>query len=109
MKSNCKSNKHYYISRAGRVHNLLTGNVLEPTIDNKGYLCVDLCQGLAKSNVRQIHRLWAEAWLKVPKHLIGVEDLTVDHIDGDKLNNLLSNYEWMARGRLCYANNDNCK
>tara|TARA_R110002012_G_scaffold135578_1_gene289465 strand:- start:55 stop:441 length:387 start_codon:yes stop_codon:yes gene_type:complete len=64
--------------------------IKKPTISKRGYQVV----GLWKNNVatlHYIHRLVATAF--VP----GDTSLTVDHIDGDKLNNSISNLEWVSK------------
>lgn len=53
-----------------------------------GYLCVDLnCNGI--STQKHIHRLVAEAFIPNPEN-----KPTVNHKDGNKLNNDISNLEW---------------
>ena len=56
---------------------------------NGDYLKVWLCQD-GKQKLKKIHRLVAEAF--VP----GDHSLTVNHIDGDRLNNTPSNLEWIS-------------
>lgn len=55
-----------------------------------GYMIVTLChKGLRKN--KRVHRLMCEAFLPNPfnkKH--------VNHIDGNKLNNVMSNFEWSS-------------
>lgn len=56
---------------------------------NGDYLKVWLCKD-GKQKLKKVHRLVAEAF--VP----GDHSLTVNHIDGDKLNNTPSNLEWIS-------------
>ena len=55
-----------------------------------GYVSISFCVN-NKRTTRLIHRLVAEAFLVNPdnKH-------TVNHIDGNKENNILNNLEWMT-------------
>lgn len=88
-----KSHPNYKISDHGDVTNKNTGLELKPIYDKRtGYYKV----GLWKNNVgttRSIHRLVAEAFLN-PQ-----EGLDVNHIDGNKLNNHVSNLEFVTRSR----------
>lgn len=64
------------------------GRMLKPSISNVGYLRIDLCQG-GKPKHHSVHRLVAIAF--VPnKHSKG----TVNHINGNKLDNRADNLEW---------------
>src|SRR5690606_30393124 len=63
-------------------------SLLRPQQNGRGYLKVSL----GRSNVRYIHRLVAEAFLPIPEG-----EAHVNHIDGNKANNVLSNLEWVDR------------
>ena len=54
----------------------------KPYIAKNGYKCIGLF-----NKPRYVHRMVAETFL-------GVSDLFVNHIDGNKLNNHISNLEW---------------
>ena len=56
-----------------------------------GYAKVQLANGGTKANW-QVHRLVAELFIPNKKNLE-----IVNHIDGDKLNNDVSNLEWTTR------------
>lgn len=60
--------------------------------NNYGYLIVDL-GGEKRKKTCQLHRLIAETIIPNPNNLE-----CVDHIDGNKLNNQLSNLQWITRG-----------
>lgn len=64
--------------------------LMRGTTDNKGYRRVSVSINGKFKNM-QLHRLVAYAF-------IGVSELTVDHIDGDKLNNHVSNLQYLSRG-----------
>ena len=60
-----------------------------PTQDGRGYLVVNLYKN-NKQHRKYIHRLVAEAFVE------GDTSLSVNHIDGDKLNNCPENLEWVS-------------
>jgi hypothetical protein len=78
------------VSSLGNVRNIKTGNYLGGEIDHKGYRRVVLC---LKGNTRRylVHRLVA---LRFIPSVEGKEQ--VNHIDGNKLNNDVSNLEWCS-------------
>ena len=80
----------YEVSNLGDVRNKLTGKVLKP-FDKQGYKRVRLCKDKAVFSTG-IHRLAMMAFCPVD----GMERLEVDHIDGDKSNNILSNLRWVT-------------
>lgn len=77
----------YQISSKGEVYNVKSGKVLKHQVVN-GYHRVTLCKG-SKSKVFRVHRLVAIAYLSNPNSLP-----EVDHIDGNKDNNDVSNLRW---------------
>lgn len=77
----------YSVSDMGRVRSERTGIILRPSASPAGYLGVVLCV-LGARDTRRVHRLVAEAFLAVPRKE------TINHIDGDKLNNRVANLEW---------------
>lgn len=84
-----KINENYSISENGDVRNDKTGQIKKPYINsNNGYLMVDLWEN-NKSIKRTIHRLLAEAFIPNPEN-----KPTVDHKDGNRTNNSLSNLRW---------------
>ena len=92
----------YEISDWGRVKRItpsqyshgtraVVGNILSPRKNSRGYLALIVCKG-SKKYCRLIHRLVVDTFLQgVPK---GKE---VNHKDGDKTNNRLSNLEIITR------------
>lgn len=57
-------------------------------ISNKGYLTVTL-SSIGQSNSKHVHRLLAQAFIPNPEN-----KATVNHLNGDKLDNRLNNLEW---------------
>lgn len=85
-----KNGDVYSMERNGTVN---SQRVLRPTVGTNGYLKVSLrCNG--NRHTRNIHRLLAQTFIDNPKNLP-----CVNHIDGNKLNNSLSNLEWASYSR----------
>lgn len=79
----------YFVSSDGQVKNSKTGRILKQTISTSGYLFVQLFDG--KKNMKYVHRLVAEAFIP------NLDNLPqVDHIDGNKHNNNVSNLRWLS-------------
>ena len=80
----------YSVSSDGRIWSEYTKKYLSPGC-TRGYLVVSLSKdGTSKSF--KVHRLVAEAFL--PNY---VEGLVVNHIDGNKQNNLVDNLEFVTQ------------
>ena len=88
---------NYSVSNLGRVRNDITGKIRKPTKcggynGNGGvYLCVGLSGSLNGQKLFTIHRLVATAFIPNPD-----QKTDVNHIDGDKFNNVVSNLEWVS-------------
>ena len=88
-----KRNPNYSINENGEVRNDITGHIKKPT-ENKanGYLVLDLYIGNKRTKV-PVHRLVAEAFIPNPDN-----KPTVDHKDGNRKNNSISNLRWASYG-----------
>lgn len=84
-----KGYDNYYITIEGNVYNINTKRYLKPQIRN-GYLFYSLWDKGSCKNV-YIHRLIALYYLDNEHNLP-----QVNHIDGNKLNNNISNLEWVT-------------
>ena len=84
-----KRNTNYSINENGEVRNDSTGHIKKPT-ENKanGYLVLDLYEGNKRKKV-PVHRLVAEAFIPNPE-----KKPCIDHKDGNRQNNALSNLRW---------------
>lgn len=83
--------EYYEISDDGIVFNTqFYISVVHPRINNSGYARVSLRKD-GKSKEFLVHRLVALAFIENPKNLA-----TVNHIDGNKLNNSVENLEWLS-------------
>lgn len=83
--------RDYLISDTGLVKRIKTNMVLKPWRVSHGYERVEVYRN-GKYNSEYVHRLVAETFL--PRHPLRNE---VNHIDGSKDNNNVSNLEWVTR------------
>lgn len=83
-------NKNYLIFSDGRIYSLYRYKFLEPDISNSGYFRVCLiCKGGEQKHF-SVHRLVAETFIDNP-----LSKPQVNHKDENKLNNDVSNLEWV--------------
>lgn len=106
--TNCKYNLkfNYYITDDGRVWSERTQKYLSFQYDKNGYVKVQMRSTDNKSHRYSIHRLVLENF----KPIEGMENLQVNHIDGNKTNNCLSNLEWTTcKENVRHAINNNLR
>lgn len=84
----CDEFPKYEVSSLGRVRNILTGKVLKTFTQNSGYEVISFSVGKTSSK-RTLHRLVAIAHIPNPHG-----KPIVNHLDGNKQNNVASNLEW---------------
>jgi len=82
--------ENYSVSSTGDVRNDTTGRIMKQKLDN-GYCRLCLCKN-NKKKFHLIHRLVSIAFIPLE---VGRD--CVDHIDGDKTNNSLTNLRWCTR------------
>lgn len=80
----------YQISDQGRVKSLTTGSILKTFLCGSGYPEIVLTKH-RKRQPKLIHRLVAEAFIPNPE-----SKREVNHKDGNKHNNDVSNLEWVT-------------
>lgn len=81
----------YMITVLGDVYSLKRGIMLKKRLTFDGYIKATLSKNDKAKDFR-VHRLVAEAFIPNPEN-----KETVNHIDGDKTNNCVSNLEWATR------------
>lgn len=79
-----KIDEIYSINTQGLVFNTKTNKILKSSIMNTGYVRVSLY-----GKTKTLHRLLAIAFIDNPNNL-----KCINHIDGNKQNNSLTNLEW---------------
>ena len=85
----------YWISTFGRIWNNNRQNFMHYSMHMKGYWqaqfrCLPGCGGASGSITRKIHRLIMTTFM----YFEGCEEYEVNHIDGCKTNNIITNLEW---------------
>lgn len=99
---NIKSFPNYIISSYGKIYNTKTNILLTSRDNGHGYLYVDLYKN-SKHKRYYVHRLVANTFIP---NLENKKE--VNHIDGDKNNNSVSNLEWVTsseNSRHAWKNN----
>lgn len=81
-------NKLYKVSDMGNIFSVNANRIIKKQVNKYGYEYVDMYLSGVKSR-RNVHKLVIEAF-------IGIQDGQVDHIDGDKRNNRLSNLRYCS-------------
>lgn len=114
----------YEVSNMGRVKSLyrsflrkdnwpmvVNERILKQQHNADGYLCVTLSKD-CKGKKFSVHVMVGEVWVEKPA-VIDNEKLELNHIDGNKLNCLYSNLEWVShhdnmehawKNNLCKSN-----
>jgi len=82
---------YFQVSNTGKIYSKRTNKELKYSVTQKGY-CVFVTRFNGRNSPAKcfkIHILVAKAFIDNPEN-----KLTVNHIDGNKLNNNVSNLEW---------------
>ena len=79
---------NYEVSNLGRLRNKITKIIHKGTIQKNGYVVVSV----NNQNYR-LHRLVLQTWCPNEDY----EELTVDHINGNRSDNRLENLRWATR------------
>ena len=90
-----KGYENYIINTKGQIRRIIgkycpNGRILKSQISTNNYIQICLCKN-GKAKMFRLHRLLAEAFLPNPAN-----KPQVNHIDGNRKNNDLSNLEWVT-------------
>lgn len=86
---------NYSVNDTGEIRNDHTGRILKPRKGTAGYLQIMLG---GKTSPLYVHRLVATAFIPNPENLP-----QVDHINGNKLDNTVSNLRWVSISQNYWA------
>lgn len=81
----------YEVNEFGLIKNIDTGYIIKPQLNTSGYLEAQIYVN-GKQRKIGVHRLVAVAFIENPE-----QKPEVNHIDGVKINNHVSNLEWVTR------------
>jgi 3,4-dihydroxy-2-butanone 4-phosphate synthase len=85
---------NYEISNLANIRNIKTNKPVKSWVSKThGYCCTILMRNNTKTNFR-LHRLVAFHFVR---NLFPSINVTVNHIDGNKLNNIATNLEWCSQ------------
>lgn len=93
-----KEDSRFEISQSGIIRNVKTKSIKSQYVSDTGYYMITISKN-NKSKPYRVHRLLANNFIENPQKL-----KEVNHIDGNKLNNDLSNLEWVSHfGNMQHA------
>lgn len=100
----------YYITDDGRIYSCVLKNFMQPVMDTGGYMIASLKKNTEQKRIF-VHRLVAEVFIENKPE--NYKDLCVNHIDGNPVNNHVSNLEYatLSENSLhsCRVLGNNCK
>ena len=80
---------NYFLGDDLQVYNKKTGRILEGNINTRGYLKITMINDKGEKSAHGLHYIIAMCCIPKP-------ELIVNHIDNNKLNNRISNLEWVT-------------
>ena len=97
--------KDILVSNYGNLKKASTGEILKPHKNRNGYDCLNVRYLNGKRMSTLVHRIVANTYLKFFDNDNYVFE--VNHIDGNKSNNYVTNLEWLTRGENLQHARDN--
>lgn len=98
---NVKSIDRFFFCKSKNTPKLFKGKILKQRLDHNGYSVVNLKKN-QKSHLKKVHRLVADAFIAK------IENKEyINHKDGNKLNNIVSNLEWCTCKENAYHREKN--
>lgn len=82
----------YYVRDNGTIYSKASNKILSPQLDKDGYEKIQMISTDEKRHRYSVHRIVLENFMPIES----MEKLQVNHIDGNKRNNNLSNLEWVT-------------
>lgn len=83
------SRPHSFVSHGKKMSYLRSGKILKKVLNPYGYYCVTIKLLDGTQKVMSVHKLIAKTFIPNPDN-----KPQINHIDGNKLNNKVSNLEW---------------
>lgn len=83
---------NYYAREDGTIWSETSSKILTPQLDKNGYEKVQMISTDGKRHRYSVHRLILENFQPIDN----MENMQVNHIDGNKRNNKLENLEWVT-------------
>lgn len=83
---------NYYARDDGTIYSETSNKILSPQLDKNGYEKVQMMSTDGKRHRYSVHRLILENFNPIDD----MDKMQVNHIDGNKRNNRLSNLEWVT-------------
>lgn len=85
----------YFISRDGKIFSKYLNDFMKPRPDKDGYLEIGIRTEENKQRYFKVHQLVGLTYIGMPPK--NLKDPTIDHIDGNILNNDYTNLRWLER------------
>lgn len=96
----------YYVSTFGNTYNSSTKKPIGLSMHRKGYYQFSVMTVGHKQKTKKLHRIIMETFCYFP----GCENYSVNHIDSNRLNNNITNLEWITeQGNTIHGINNGYK